>query len=137
MEQVGNRPHWEHVVVFPGYVPSEDLPLLMNSCDAFIMPSAQELQSIATLEAMSCAKPSVGRQCPRAPRIGRARRQRPICSSRSMPASIAGIVQLFLEQAFSAGAEMGLAGLEKVQPHHLSNTISVMSSGMKASRRPH
>ena len=44
-------------VTFPGYIDSEDLPLLLNSVDAFVMPSSAELQSIATLEAMSCGKP--------------------------------------------------------------------------------
>jgi 1,2-diacylglycerol 3-alpha-glucosyltransferase len=120
MEQVGNR-GLGHVVVFPGYVPSEDLPLLMNSCDAFIMPSAQELQSIATLEAMSCAKPCTGCQCARAARVGRARRQRLSVQAlqrrqhcRHRPA--------IPKQAPALGRDgAGRAG--KARPHHLSNTI--------------
>jgi len=120
LEQVNSR-GLSHVVAFPGYVPSEDLPLLINSWDAFIMPSAQELQSIATLEAMSCAKPAL------------------VANARALPelvehgvngylfkpfnaASIAGIVQLFLSKR-QRWVEMGLAGLEKSRPHHLSNTI--------------
>ena len=44
-------------VVFTGFVPDLDLPLLLNSADAFIMPGHAELQSIATLEAMSSGLP--------------------------------------------------------------------------------
>lgn len=44
-------------VVFTGYVPDEDLPLLYNSADVFVMPSSVELQSIATLEAMASGMP--------------------------------------------------------------------------------
>ena len=33
-------------------VPAEELPLLLNSADIFVMPGHAELQSIATLEAM-------------------------------------------------------------------------------------
>ncbi|HBY98432.1 MAG: glycosyltransferase [Ardenticatenaceae bacterium] len=44
-------------VVFTGYVPSEDLPALLNSADIFTMPSEAELESIATLEAMATGRP--------------------------------------------------------------------------------
>jgi glycosyltransferase involved in cell wall biosynthesis len=42
-----------------GFVPQEDLPALLNSVDFFCMPSAQELQSIATLEALACGRPVI------------------------------------------------------------------------------
>ena len=45
--------------VFVGFVPDEDLAALLNSADVFVMPSAAELLSIATLEAMACARPVV------------------------------------------------------------------------------
>lgn len=44
-------------VRFLGYVPNEQLPLLYQTADIFAMPSPQELQSIATLEAMASARP--------------------------------------------------------------------------------
>ncbi|MEZ4663072.1 MAG: glycosyltransferase [Caldilineaceae bacterium] len=44
-------------VVFTGFVPDADLPLLLNSVDIFAMPSHAELQSIATLEAMASGLP--------------------------------------------------------------------------------
>ncbi len=48
---LGDRIH------FTGFVPAEDLPALLNSVDIFTMPSEAELLSIASLEAMACAKP--------------------------------------------------------------------------------
>lgn len=44
-------------VHFPGFIPAQDLPALLNSADIFTMPSEAELLSIATLEAMACGKP--------------------------------------------------------------------------------
>lgn len=44
-------------IIFAGYVSNQDLPLLFNSADIFVMPSQAELQSIATLEAMSSGLP--------------------------------------------------------------------------------
>ena len=44
-------------VILTGYVPDDDLPLLYNSADVFVMPGAAELQSIATLEAMASGRP--------------------------------------------------------------------------------
>ena len=48
---LGQRVH------FTGFVPNEDLPCLINSCDIFIMPSDAELLSLASLEAMACGRP--------------------------------------------------------------------------------
>jgi 1,2-diacylglycerol 3-alpha-glucosyltransferase len=45
---------------FPGFIPATDLVPLLNSADAFIMPSDIELLSIATLEAMACGLPVIG-----------------------------------------------------------------------------
>ena len=63
-------------VVFTGYVPAEDLRGLLNSADVFVMPSEAELQSIATLEAMACARPvlAANARCPA--RAGQGWRQR-------------------------------------------------------------
>ncbi len=44
-------------VVFTGYLSADDLPMMLNSADVFVMPSEAELQSIATLEAMASGLP--------------------------------------------------------------------------------
>jgi glycosyltransferase involved in cell wall biosynthesis len=45
--------------VFLGFIPSEKLVPVINCADIFVMPSPEELQSIASLEAMACAKPII------------------------------------------------------------------------------
>jgi glycosyltransferase involved in cell wall biosynthesis len=47
----------EKKVVFSGFIPNVDLPSVLNSIDVFIMPSEAELLSIASLQAMACARP--------------------------------------------------------------------------------
>ena len=49
--QLGER------VRFTGFIPNEDLHVLLNSADIFVMPSEAELLSLATLEAMACGRP--------------------------------------------------------------------------------
>ncbi len=120
MELVSSR-GLSRMITFPGFVSSEDLPLLLNSVDAFIMPSAQELQSIATLEAMSCAKPVLVANARALPELVEHGVNGYLFKPFN-PASIAGTVQLFLTKR-SRWQEMGLAGLERARPHHLVNTI--------------
>lgn len=47
---------WDRVVLL-GNIPHEHLPDLLASADIFVMPGDAESFSIATLEAMACAKP--------------------------------------------------------------------------------
>jgi glycosyltransferase involved in cell wall biosynthesis len=46
-------------VVFPGFIPDEDLPHVYRVGDVFCMPGIAELQSIVTLEAMASRLPVV------------------------------------------------------------------------------
>lgn len=48
---LGERVH------FTGFIPNEELHVLLNSVDIFTMPSEAELLSIASLEAMACGRP--------------------------------------------------------------------------------
>ncbi len=44
-------------VRFTGFIPNTDLPSVLNSIDIFTIPSDAELLSIASLQAMACARP--------------------------------------------------------------------------------
>ena len=46
-------------VIFTGYLPQEDLPLLMNAALAFVFPSLYEGFGLPALEAMSCGTPLI------------------------------------------------------------------------------
>jgi len=45
---------------FTGFVPYEDLKALYSACDIFVLPSFEEGQPIALLEAMASGKPLIG-----------------------------------------------------------------------------
>ena len=111
----------EERVIFLGYVSAVDLPALYMSADIFVMPSSAELQSIATLEAMSCGKPAL------------------VANARALPELVEHGVNGYLFEADNAAdaaywmnkflespedwAEMGQAGMLRSQPHSLNNTI--------------
>ena len=59
-----------HDVVFPGYVPGPDLPLLYNGARASATPSVYEGFGLPVLEAMACGTPVVAAQTSSLPEIG-------------------------------------------------------------------
>lgn len=59
LEQMCRHLRVENRVVFPGFIPAEDLPALLSSSACFVMAGFAELQSIATLEAMACGLPVI------------------------------------------------------------------------------
>jgi len=112
----------ERRVVFIGFVEPEHLPALYNSADIFVMPSPEELQSIATLEAMACGKPILaadGRALPELVEPGvngyLFQPVQPKDAARKMK-------QLIGEQ--KNWAVMGQASFEHSQKHSLQNTIT-------------
>lgn len=108
-------------VVFPGYVPGSDLPGLLNSIDAFVMPSAAELQSIATLEAMSCGLPILAANARALPELVQHDVNGMLFNAHN-PANLAAAICRFLEMR-PRWHWMGEASLERVEPHQIQNTI--------------
>ncbi|MBQ8672531.1 MAG: glycosyltransferase family 4 protein [Bacteroides sp.] len=56
-------------LVFPGYVPGEDLPALYNGARVFLFPSLQEGFGIPVLEAMACGTPVITSNCSSLPEV--------------------------------------------------------------------
>ncbi|MDD5371762.1 MAG: glycosyltransferase [Anaerolineaceae bacterium] len=119
-EQI-HRLKLEQQVILTGYIPHPDLPLLLNSADIFCMPSPEELQSIATLEAMAVGRPILA------------------ANARALPELVADGVNGLLFVPDDAGqltsclaallddraawGRMGQASLQRAQVHSLANTI--------------
>jgi glycosyltransferase involved in cell wall biosynthesis len=108
-------------VHFTGFIPQEDLPSVLNSIDIFAMPSEAELLSIATLQAMGCARPVLAANAVALPELVNER----INGSLFKPGSTADAARCmvwFLDHPERWSA-MGTASLEKVQPHSLENIV--------------
>jgi 1,2-diacylglycerol 3-alpha-glucosyltransferase len=124
-------------VVLPGLIPPDDLPGVLNSADAFVMPSEAELQSIATLEAMACGLPIVAANAMALPELVaddvNGRLFRP-----GDPEDLASQVRTLLD-----GSErlpgLGRASRVRAEQHSLSQTIRQylsLYSGVRRSRKP-
>jgi teichuronic acid biosynthesis glycosyltransferase TuaC len=49
----------DNIILAGGNKPREEIPLWMNACDVFVLPSLSESFGIVQIEAMSCGKPVV------------------------------------------------------------------------------
>jgi 1,2-diacylglycerol 3-alpha-glucosyltransferase len=112
----------ERRVVFIGFVGPDQLPALYNSADIFVMPSPEELQSIATLEAMACGKPVLaanGRALPELVEPG-------VNGYLFQPAQAEDAARRMnqLIEEREKWSAMGQASFERSQEHSLQNTIT-------------
>jgi 1,2-diacylglycerol 3-alpha-glucosyltransferase len=109
-------------VIFTGFVKPDRLPALYNSADIFVMPSPEELQSIATLEAMACGKPILaanGRALPELVEPG----VNGYLFQPAQPEDAARKMHQLMEECRKWSA-MGQASFERSQGHSLRNTIT-------------
>jgi 1,2-diacylglycerol 3-alpha-glucosyltransferase len=109
-------------VVFIGFVEPDYLPALYNSADIFVMPSPEELQSIATLEAMACGKPILaanGRALPELVEPG----VNGYLFQPAQPEDAARKINQLMQEREKWSA-MGQASFERSQGHSLQNTIT-------------
>ncbi len=108
-------------VRFTGFIPQEDLPSMLNSIDIFTMPSEAELLSIATLQAMGCARPVLAADAVALPELVTDAVNGYLFKPGD-PADAARKMEWFLDHPEGWSA-MGLASLAKVQPHSLENIV--------------
>lgn len=59
----------EGEVLFPGYIPQQDLPALYSDCDLFVFPSLYEGFGLPPLEAMACGAPVVSSRAASLPEV--------------------------------------------------------------------
>jgi glycosyltransferase involved in cell wall biosynthesis len=108
-------------VHFTGFIPQEDLPSVLNCIDIFAMPSEAELLSIATLQAMGCARPVLAADAVALPELV----TEGINGSLFNPGNAADAarhMEWFLDHP-GRWSGMGTASLTKVQPHSLENIV--------------
>ena len=112
----------EDHVSFIGYITPDDLPSVLNSADVFVMPSPEELQSIATLEAMACGKPIIAANARALPELVVTGKNGYLFQPND-PHDAARVMKLILMEKEN-WARMGQASFESVQVHSLQNTVS-------------
>lgn len=59
LKQLANQLHIEDRVIFTGFVPESDLPLLYRACRCFVIASKAELLSLATLQVLASGLPVI------------------------------------------------------------------------------
>jgi 1,2-diacylglycerol 3-alpha-glucosyltransferase len=108
-------------VTFTGYISHEDLPLLLGAADIFCMPSPEELQSIATLEAMSSAKPVLAADARALPELVTSGVNGMLFRPNDAEDAARAMQQLL--DGAPVWEQMGAAGLARSRAHSLENTI--------------
>lgn len=106
---------------FTGFIPHEDLHVLLNSVDIFTMPSEAELLSIASLEAMACGRPVLLADAVALPDLVDPGVNGYLFKAGD-PADAAYYMNMLVNQR-DRWETMGKASLEKASYHSLDNTV--------------
>jgi glycosyltransferase involved in cell wall biosynthesis len=108
-------------VHFTGFIPNEDLHILLNSIDVFTMPSDAELLSIASLEAMACGRPMLLADAVALPELVTPGVNGYLFKPGDAD-DAAHYMELLADQP-ERWKEMGKASHERAQIHSLENTV--------------
>ncbi len=108
-------------VRFTGFIPNEDLHVLLNSVDIFVMPSEAELLSLATLEAMASGRPVLLANAVALPELVSVGVNGYLFKPGDAQ-DAAKYMDLLASQP-ECWPEMGKASLEKAQFHGLDHTV--------------
>jgi 1,2-diacylglycerol 3-alpha-glucosyltransferase len=109
-------------VIFTGFISNDDLPSVLNSIDIFIMPSEAELLSIASLQAMACARPMLVADAVALPELVTANENGYLFHPHDVEDAARCMTILTDHPELWPG--MGKASLERVQAHSIENMIS-------------
>jgi 1,2-diacylglycerol 3-alpha-glucosyltransferase len=111
----------EQKVHFTGFIPNSDLPSILNSIDIFTMPSEAELLSIASLQAMACARPMLVADAVALPELVTAGGNGLLFH----PGDVddAARCMASLADHSERWPAMGASSLERVSPHSLKNIV--------------
>lgn len=113
--------HLGERVRFTGFIPNEDLPVLLNSVEFFSMPSEAELLSIASLEAMACARPVLLADAVALSELV-TQGENGYLFKPGNPDDAAHYIELMANEC-QRRESMGLASLERAKVHSLENTV--------------
>jgi 1,2-diacylglycerol 3-alpha-glucosyltransferase len=108
-------------VHFTGFIPNSDLPSVLNSIDIFTMPSEAELLSIASLQAMACARPMLVADAVALPELV----ESSVNGLLFQPGDEQDAARCMISMADNPGQwlAMGESSLERVQAHSLVNIV--------------
>lgn len=111
----------EEKVRFTGFIPNSDLPSILNSIDIFAMPSDAELLSIASLQAMACARPMLVANAVALPELVTDNQNGLLF--RPGDVNDAARCMTVLADHPERWPAMGAASLERVKTHSLQNIV--------------
>lgn len=111
----------EDHVRFLGYVPNADLPLLYQTAHIFAMPSPEELQSIASLEAMASGLPILAANARALVELVTQGENGYLFAPNSAAALAEGMTYLLDHRA--QWSQMGAASRARAETHSIENTI--------------
>jgi glycosyltransferase involved in cell wall biosynthesis len=111
----------EQKVHFTGFIPNTDLPSVLNSIDIFNMPSEAELLSIASLQAMACARPMLVADAVALPELVTANENGLLFRPGDVDDAARCMTILVDHPEFWPA--MGAASLERAQAHSLDNIV--------------